>query len=292
MRNTKLNRWRFQYSLRSLLLFTLFANLGMAWLCPLWIAAKRQREAVAALHAAGASVRYDYEVEQLARSRASPATRWSPAAPPVPPGPAWARRLLGDDFFAHVVDVGFAMPAFSTHGSEPNPITDQCLEHIGKLPRLEVLELGWSRVSDAGLKNLQRLTRLRELDLARTSTTDAGLEHLQRLTQLRELNLAWTKITDVGLPYLGNLTNLEVLDLSGTGVTEAGLAQLVQLRGLRRLGLGFTAVSRACGPRQLTRLHEPWPLGLEGSGAATCEQRLRRAFPRCQISLKTSLFLG
>jgi hypothetical protein len=263
MRNTKLNRWRFQYSLRSLLLFMLFVNVGMACLCSLWRAAKQQTEAAAAIRAVGADVLYDYEVEHAAEWGASSTAKWSA---PVPPGPAWARRLLGKDFFANVVDVGFRGWIFDRRAE--NPITDRCLGHIGKLPRLEVLDLGWSRVSDAGLKSLQRLARLRELNLAETSVTDTGVERLEGLAQLRELNLAGTRITDRGLRSLGKLTHLEVLDLSRTKVTEAGMGQLRQLGELRLLG--FDADGALGG----------------------CEQRLHRAFPRCEICFRGGLFLG
>ncbi len=333
MRGAKLNRRRFQYSLRSLLLFMVLANVFMAWLCPLWRAARQQREAVAAIHAVGAVVVYDYEAEHTAKWWASATVKWSA---PVPPGPAWARKLLGDDLFTNVVEVGydgwanfrgrsaesaglsrflcqpretgpFSGRRFASlpgdRESPENPITDRCLEHIGKLPRLEVLELGWSCVSDASLKNLEGLTRLRQLNLARTPITDHGLEHLQGLTQLRELNLARTDITDRGLRHLVKLTRLEVLDLSGTTVTEAGLAQLAQLPELRLLGLGrmrrlptndvvlrdAQTLCVAAPPETKVGGYTRTPTPVE---ASWCEQRLHRALPRCEISLQGGLFRG
>ena len=111
-------RRRFQYSLRTLLLFVLLVNIVMAWFGANWRAAGQQRDAVAAIKALGGSVRYDYVPPGTVTGPttspfAAPPGAVSPlavpalaaTAPTVPPGPAWARRLLGDDFFANVVDV-------------------------------------------------------------------------------------------------------------------------------------------------------------------------------------------
>ena len=70
---------------------------------------------------------------------------------PQPPGPAWLRKLLGDDLFVNVTKV----------------------------------DLRGSQVSDAGLKHLKGLTQLQELNLNDTKVSDAGLQHLKGLTQLQ-----------------------------------------------------------------------------------------------------------
>ena len=194
MLTTELNRWRLQYSLRSLLVFVLLANLGMAWIFPRWRVARQQRDAVAAIRALGGDVYYDY--------------MW-PGPGGVPPGPVWARRLLGDDFFADAVcvndDVWVQMmfaggPLWSPR--YPGRITDAWLRPIGKLPRLEILRLGYSHVTDVGMSRLEGLTCLRELDLSGTRVTDAGLEHLKGLTQLRKLDLRFAEVTAQGVNKL------------------------------------------------------------------------------------------
>ena len=185
MLRPRLNRRRLQYSL-TLLVFMLLANVAMALFFPRWKAARQQRDAVAADRAMGGFVFYDYEISAV-RSCASTA---------APPGPAWARRLLGDDFFADAVwinDDAYVETMYC--GSTPSwprypgRITDAWLKPIGKLPRLEVLRIGYSQVTDAGMRDLEGLTNLRELDLSGTRVTDAGLEHLKGLTGLRELGL-------------------------------------------------------------------------------------------------------
>ena len=89
-----------------------------------------------------------------------------------PPGPAWARKLLGDDFFADVVDMDYGPPGMygpvglGNLGWESTPITDAWLEHIGKLRGLTSLDLSGAQVSDVGLEKVGGLTRLRILGLA------------------------------------------------------------------------------------------------------------------------------
>ena len=97
----RLNRRRFQYSL--LLLVFMLANIAMAWFFPRWGAARRQREAVAAIRAMGGHVTYDHEARWNA-------ARAAPMPAKAPPGPAWARKLLGEDFFADAVVAGYRFP--------------------------------------------------------------------------------------------------------------------------------------------------------------------------------------
>jgi hypothetical protein len=220
MRTGKLNRRRLQYSLRSLLLFVLLANAAMAWFFPRLRAARQQREAVAAIRAVGAEITYDYEVGDATRRRAG-----ARASPPTPPGAAWARRLLGDDFFADVVKVGYRSPPFRT-GRGPNPITDGCLEQVAKLPRLRVLDLEASGVSDEGLKAVIGLRELRELKLAHTPTTDRGLTYVGKIAQLEALDLDLTRVTDAGLEELAQLRHLRYLRLLCTATTPEGVARL------------------------------------------------------------------
>ena len=81
-------RW-YQFTIRGLLLLTLLlVSIVLSWFCVRLRQAQSQREAVQAIQEAGGSVNYDYEVFR---------------APPTPPGPAWLRNLLGDDFFVMLV---------------------------------------------------------------------------------------------------------------------------------------------------------------------------------------------
>ena len=86
-------RW-VQFSLRTLLVFVTLCAVASSWFVVKMKQVKKRREAVKAIMEAGGSVRYEYSVNaQLSGST------------PKPPGPAWIRKLLGDDFFATVLGV-------------------------------------------------------------------------------------------------------------------------------------------------------------------------------------------
>ena len=59
-------------------------------------------------------------------------------------------------------------------------ITDDGLELLGRLVRLEMLDLEWAVISDAGLRHLAGLSRLRWLDLSFCrGFSEAGLQALR-----------------------------------------------------------------------------------------------------------------
>ncbi len=173
-------RW-FQFSLRTLLLLVLICAIGSAWVAPRLQRAQYQKTAVEAILKDGGVVWYDFEVNAEGNHIGS-AER---------PGPAWLRKMLGDDFFAAAVYA--------------EAKTDSSLEHIGDLSQLEGLALMNSRVSDAGLKRLEGLTKLKWVNLNLTNVTDAGLEHLSRVRQLRSLMIWKTRVTDEGVAKFQNV---------------------------------------------------------------------------------------
>ena len=102
-------------------------------------ASRQQREAIAAIRKLGGVVSYDYYGGRFDCEFSLAAGRTVPVVTAGPPGPAWARKLLGDDFFADVVDMDYGPPGMygpvglGNLGWESTPITDAWLEHIGKL---------------------------------------------------------------------------------------------------------------------------------------------------------------
>ncbi|HEV3005770.1 MAG TPA: hypothetical protein VGX78_14990, partial [Pirellulales bacterium] len=78
-----------RYSLKALLVFTLVASLPCWYISVKMARKRRERGAVAALRDSGGWAWYDWEY-----SRSPELAK--------PPGPAWLRWVLGDDFFADV----------------------------------------------------------------------------------------------------------------------------------------------------------------------------------------------
>ncbi|MBI3864085.1 MAG: hypothetical protein HY290_19555 [Planctomycetia bacterium] len=177
---------------------------------PVW----RQRSAIAAIEAAGGSVKT------------------------VPGGSTWLRSIIGNDlmwYFDDVVQVRL-------QGSRT---TDATLVHLKGLPRLTEVSLSKSTITGDGLVHLKNANRLVTLTLAGTQVGDDGMAHLSGLKSLKSLTLDDTAITDAGLSHVSELVNLDSLSLAGTAVTDAGLAQLKRLVGLRALVLNGTQVTDA-----------------------------------------------
>jgi hypothetical protein len=121
----KSHRHRFQYSLRS---FLVVLTAAAVWLGVVVNRAREQREAVRAIEASGGTVLYDWSNE-------IPPGTFLIYPPPVdekPRGPAWLRRIIGDDFFQEVRTVKLLHAADST-----------ILEIIPSLKRLRKLDAVW-----------------------------------------------------------------------------------------------------------------------------------------------------
>jgi hypothetical protein len=162
-------RWRFQFSIRSLLVLTIAIALPCSWFGARVQEEKREREAAAEIENSGADV------------------TWS-----GPTLPAWLRGLLGDAFDKSVLSVDI-----------PDIIVSESdLEAIKRLSEVHELDLRNTRVTDADLVQFNGLNHLEELSLDRTEVTDAGLEKLKGLNHLKSLDLGNTGVTDEGVKKL------------------------------------------------------------------------------------------
>lgn len=80
--------------------------------------------------------------------------------------------------------------------------TDDMLQYVSRLPKLDNLDLGFTGVGDGGLSHLSHLTTLVSLALTDTKVTDAGLRHLSSLNRLETLDLNQTNVTKEGVERL------------------------------------------------------------------------------------------
>ena len=288
-------RWRFQYSIRSLLVLTVAVAIPCSWLAVEKNEARQQRAAAVVFERFGGNVIYDYMFDQHGSSLPNP----------KPPGPAWLRQLLGENFFTEIEELDLIDNGW--HRQRGHEIKDAELEYLKGLTKLKRLFLNGTQVSDAGLKNLKGLTQLLHLWLSDTKVSDAGLEHLRGLTQLQWLSLGGTQVTDAGLEHLKGLrqlrtldlydtrvgdaglehlkklTQLNKLDLNGTGVSDAGLEHLKGLTQLQELDLSGTKVSDA-GLEHLKGLTQLRVLHLNGTKVSDAGvAKLQEALPRCRI---------
>lgn len=286
--NRKLRWLRSRWSVAIALL--LLAGIAGTWAgVRVWRAGK-QREAVAAILADGGRVTYDYQKEGKA----------SPAAP------AWLRRLVGDDVFAHVVsaqvvgntDLAFLEDLPSLEELDlaaavfeegelrrvaglsrlrkldvsNSSISNEGLKQLVALPRLEELSLAGSAIGDDELRTLKGFTQLRILDLGNSGIGGRDLKRLHGLPQLQELRLAGLRGSDAGLKYLKGLTQLEKLDLSDSDVTDAGLRHLEGLVQMRELNLARTGITDE-GLKHLKPLTQLRVLGLQATKLSGADLR-------------------
>lgn len=164
-------------SVRALMALVLALGGGLGWFVH---RAQVQRDAVAAIVRVGGRVSYDWQWNN-GRRIAKGKPRWS----------GWLVDRLGPDYFADVTRVNLAVRG-----------TDEVLEYVGHLSRLQSLDVTASTVTDAGMAHLDRLNRLQELTLAYTRVSDVSLPHLKRLTGLKYLDLWQTKVSELGLDEL------------------------------------------------------------------------------------------
>ena len=245
-------RWRFQFSIRSVLLLTVTVAIPCSWLAAKKQQVKRQKEVAEAIHELGGHV------------------EWSR---PSPSWPDWCWKLLGEEFFEgrHIDEVILRRNDGSV------------LEKIKGLKQLRTLLLWNAQLTDVEIEDIKGLSHLQQLNLSTTQLTDTGLEHLNGLHQLTRLALCETRITDGGLGHLKALGELEVLNLQDTRITDAGLEHLRELSRLRVLTLDGTRVTDA-GLEALKGLNRLQELSLVGTPVTvTGVEKLQQALPTCRI---------
>jgi hypothetical protein len=87
------------------------------------------------------------------------------------------RIILGDDTAANLTHVLFVR---SDSDGRVFTFTDDCLQHLSSMPRIEEVDLTGIEVSDAGLVHLARLKNLNTVLLKNTKVTDEGVARLHK----------------------------------------------------------------------------------------------------------------
>jgi Leucine Rich Repeat (LRR) protein len=252
--------WRryLRFSVRTMIVLVLVIGGWLGWFVR---SARIQREAVAAIQAAGGSFFYNWQSKD---------GEYLDGTEPFAPRSFVDR--LGVDCFGYVAGV---------YGGQEHP--NAVMAQVGKLDRLETLYLEWTHVTDAGLANAMGLRKLKVLVLCDTDVTDAGLAHMQGLVSLRMLDLTNTAITDAGLVHLTGLSSLRELALENDDITDHGLMHLKKLTGLESLYLRGTKVTDI-GLEQLREMKWLRELCIDGTSSSEVEAKeLQRALPMVEI---------
>lgn len=187
-------------------------------------------------------------------------------------GPAWARRLLGDEYFVRAVRIRVR--------GQPNPAAIAALNDLTGLGNLELEHVG---VTDATFLGLARLHRLAALRVHGTRLTDRSLSRLHEFfPNLQVLVLYDVAVTDASLVHLGKLPKLRVLALSHVRVGDRTMASLTRLRNLELIKLGPTQVTDGA-IESFARMPSLKTLDLGGAVSRRGVEKLKRALPRCYV---------
>ncbi len=257
-------RW-FRLSLRTLMVLVIPLMAGLSWLAH---SIQLQRESIAAVRAAGGTVIYDYQTQEV-----GPPGPTGPTYRTEPSAPGWVRRWLGDELFQSVVAVELPyletpailaavarfdhldrlrLASVSTGGLGPGSLAG--------LRQLRVLELEGGGLQDEALAEVATLRSLHTLQIDSTSASDAGFAHLVVLPAVRDLKIRHNgHLSDAGLGRtlagMPALRNLEVtLEMGPVAATAAAIGHHLSLETLT-IGRIATMTAADCEPiGRLTRL--------------------------------------
>src|SRR5262249_10360661 len=111
-------------------------------------------------------------------------------------------------------------------------------------PRLTFLGLAGAWMTDESLDAVIKLPKLDRIGLVQTQVTEKGVGRLlQRYPDLKQLILTASRITDQVMPALAGCHSLQQLELSGLPITDAGLKSLHGLIKLQSIDLTKTKVT-------------------------------------------------
>src|SRR6185437_9681165 len=128
-------------------------------------------------------------------------------------------------------------------------ITDADLEKLAGLPRLERINLGYTKITDLGLEHLAPLENVKVLDLYYAEyVTDLGIAHLKRWRNLEHLNVRGTKVTSSVFEHVAKMTQLRFLDVGYSRVNDDLFEALDGLDHLEHLAFGGNKRSGAALP--------------------------------------------
>ena len=136
-------------------------------------------------------------------------------------------------------------------------IDDKLMPAVAALPKLEIVGISSTAVTDKGLAALAESLSLNAVYAGRTPITDNGVNALMELPTLRAVDLdsepqefrqegqQYPELTDDMVDALCSRPELEWLSLTAAQISDEGLARLAnRLKRLRSLTLDHTPISR------------------------------------------------
>jgi hypothetical protein len=200
-----------------------------------------------------------------------------------PTGDPWMRRMLGKYGKYHgspVVSITLGRTILSPHDAAidigvidllnevkqlhlSDPITDDDLTRLPKLPELEYLSLSMLEpISDRGLSCLDRMPNLKLLQVSAGNLTAKGFAHIGSRHKLAGVIMAHCEFSEDALVHLADLPGLTNIILQDCPISDAAVPYLARLHGLKRLNIVNTNITS------------------EGA------KKLRDALPKCRFNVQ------
>jgi hypothetical protein len=221
-------RRRIPLSLRMFLLILLgLSTYGV------WFAADRYREskAVQRIISKGGFVDYGGLYDDNGRLKVAG----------TPRGPAWLRRIIGNNVLDTPTSVHFDGDTNSKRGADI--VSADLVSDIVQLRSLKAVSISGIHLSEKDLECLCELKEVHSLFLGEKTLDDIDLDALKGLP-LRWLALPRTRISDKGLLSLRDMDSLRYFDLTRTRISDKGIGALEGMSNLRTLSVRRTKVSR------------------------------------------------
>ena len=198
----------YRFGLRTLLV------LVIAIWCGIWKnKANRQRTAVKVISTSGSFV-YSHEFPFRGLMKPGEVRKVDYAA--KPPGPAWLRSIVGDDYFQTVRMVHFSP-------------TDEAMKQLANLPDVGDVAMDAYQLTDEGFKQLSHLRNLENLTISNGHNLSNSMAVLTTLPRIRRLLIYNTPIDYRSVEHFAKLANLRQLHLSATLLSDEDVARLCAL---------------------------------------------------------------
>jgi internalin A len=125
-------------------------------------------------------------------------------------------------------------------------IADSDVRELAGLPRLERIDLSFTRITDQAILNLKGARNLVELNLRFDERVgDEGQAAIKEWKRLKRLTLRGTRIADNTVAAAASLPELEALDISFTDALDSGIDALATAPKLKDLSIGGLRITEA-----------------------------------------------
>jgi hypothetical protein len=217
--------WRFQFSLRSLLISVTLVAFVCSCFGTMLQKAEQQQHSAKCITELGGYIEYDYDYNYRQEHMFDDNGMYNP---PPPPGSDSLREILGDDLFNGLASFSIASVDFQRYSTSEKGrivrsyVTDENLSILRNLTELRSIELPFQPITDSGVARLKDLKRLEYVNLYGTKITDKSIQSLTELPNLKRLSVGQTQITPVALTRLIGRTHLNCLELSSDQIESIG----------------------------------------------------------------------